>query len=51
MKKWSELSESERKQVLEFNCAAIDNQEAYIQLVSTGPYYFDDKGQAYTHVA
>lgn len=50
-RKWSELSDRERKAVVEHNCKqqpyTTDEEfakivESWISLVSTGPYYFED---------
>lgn len=55
--KWDELTAEEQTRALQVNIAGsgflddIDTarkETAFIQLVSTGPYYFDKQGKVYT---
>lgn len=57
MRKWEELDYKEQTKALLVNVPLaeddttythVSKETAFIQLVSTGPYYFDDKGKVHT---
>lgn len=56
-RKWEELTYKEQSKALAVNVPLLDSdtnyqhvtkETAFIQLVSTGPYYFDKDGRVYT---
>lgn len=60
MKKWNELDSKEQERALEVNLQPQEGdsiediclrKDAWVGLVSTGPYYFDQQGVVYTHTA
>ncbi len=59
MRKWEELDFKEQTRALNVNVPLAEEdttythvrkETAFIQLVSTGPYYFDEKGKVHTGV-
>lgn len=59
MRKWEELNEAEQDKAVAANVPDIQGEtlderiervEAWVQLVSKGPYYFDNRsGEAFAH--